>query len=369
MNQNFRRFKLNKIKIMGVAVAAALTMAAPQAASASECGLSCCIAAGVEGVGSASGLTITAQYDTMDMKTILQGTTKISPDQVIQNALAGKAGMYSVPTKMVMSKFSTNFAYRMNEDNAFVLTVPYIINDMDMRMGMKMMPASPIMYSNMTMDTIQGMGDVSLIYLRDVYKDADFRTRERITLGIGVKAPTGHYKTRNNNNGNLVHMMMQAGTGSWDALLLANGTFGFGEHEDGGAQWLLSPSVTYHLTTKNDLGYQVGGRLNYDLSARYRITSKFNVKLDLNGVYSQHDSTDGTIDAVSGKVAYQSPNSMIDNVANTGLHSIFLSPGVQWVVTPEFILSGEYRAPVYQKVNGIQQVTDNWYFLRASYRF
>lgn len=356
------------IKILGAAVAAVLTMAAPQIASASECGLSCCIAAGVEGVGSSTGLTVTAQYDTMNMKTILQGTTKVTPDQAIQNALAGKAGMYSVPTKMVMQKYGLNFAYRMDEDNAFVLTVPYIINDMDMRMGMKMMPASPIMYSNMTMDTIQGLGDVSLIYLRDVYKDADIRTRQRISLGAGIKAPTGKHKTRSA-SGSLVHMMMQTGTGSWDGLIMANGTFGFGEHADGGAQWLLSPSATYQMTTKNDLGYQVGSRLNYDLSARYRFTSKFNMKLDLNGVWSQHDSTDGTIDAVSGKVAYQNPNSMIDNVANTGLHSIFLSPGIQWVVTPEFILSGEYRIPVYQNTNGIQQVTDNWLFVRAAYRF
>lgn len=325
---------------------------------ASECGLSCCIAAGVEGVGSATGFSLTMQYDIMNMETILQGTNELTPDQARTITVPNQA----VPTKMVMQKISTNIAYRMDEDNAFLLTVPYIINDMDM-----LNPAG----MPMTMNTISGLGDASLVYLRDIYKDAPMRTRKRFSVGVGVKAPTGDNESRNN-GGELVHMMMQAGTGSWDFVLLANGTLGFGSHEDGGAQWLLSPSLMYQINTRNDLGYKVGDRLNYDLSGRYRLTSMFNVKLDLNGVWAGKDSTDGTIDPVSpgGRVAYQNPMmSLIDNVQNTGLNSLFISPGLQWVVTPSFIVSGEYRIPVYQDVTGIQQVTDNWLFLRASVRF
>lgn len=326
-------------------------------AQASECGLSCCIAAGVDGVGSSTGVTATVQYDTMEMKTILQGTTELSPQQA--RTITGTN--LSVPTKMTMQKISTNLSWRIDEDNAFVLSVPYIINDMDMLNPMGM---------PMTMDTIKGIGDVSLLYLRDIYKDADMRTRQRFSVGIGVKAPTGDYKARNASNQNLVHMMMQAGTGSWDGLLLANGTLGFGTHDDGGALWLLSPSAMYQINTRNDLGYKVGDRLNYDLSARYRVTSAFNVKLDLNGVIAQSDSTDGTKDPVKpAMVAFQNPMSLIDNVNNTGINSLFVSPGVQWVVTPSFIVSGEYRIPVYQNTTGIQQVTDNWFFLRASVRF
>ena len=222
----------------------------------------------------------------------------------------------------------------------------------------------------MTMNTVQGLGDVSLVYLHDVYKDTDFRTRQRISVGVGVKAPTGNFKSRNA-NGNLTHMMMQAGTGSWDGIILANGTQAFGEHEDGGAQWLLSPSLMYQFNTRNSLGYKVGDRLNYDLSARYRITSAFNVKLDLNGIWAGKDSTDGTRDpAKPAMVAFQNPMmSMIDNVNNTGINSMFLSPGFQWVMSPEWIVSGEYRIPVYQNTRGMQQVTDNWYFFRVSTRF
>ena len=358
---------MNMKKSLAIAAAMVMTMiSVNQQAAASECGLSCCIGAGIDGVGSNVGLTMSLQYDAMYMKTNLQGSNEIAPDTIIANALAGRAGMYAVSADMTMQKIAANISYRLDEDNAFILTVPYIINDMNMRMGMKMMAMSPIMYSNNDMDTIRGMGDVSLMYMRDLYKDADIRTRQRLSFGIGVKAPTGKDDSRTR-GGNLVHMMMQAGTGSWDVVANINGTLAFGEHEDGGALVLVTPSLFYQFNTRNDLGYKLGDRLNFDLSTRYRLTSKFNVKVDINGVLTQKDSTDGTIDAQSGLVAYQNPTrNVLDNVNNTGIGSLFISPGFQWIVGEGFALSGEYRIPVYQKVRGIQQVTDNWFFLRLT---
>ncbi|HCS12899.1 MAG: hypothetical protein COS82_09310 [Zetaproteobacteria bacterium CG06_land_8_20_14_3_00_59_53] len=335
------------------AVAMLILLGATQA-DASECGLSCCIAAGVEGVGNSTGFSLTAQYELMDMKTIRQGSTKLSPQQA--RTITGTN--LSVPTKMTMQKFSTNISYRVDEDQAVVLTIPYLINDMEMLSAMGM---------NMTMDTISGLGDVSMVYLRNVYTDTPIRTRKRFSLGAGIIAPTGKHDHRNR-SGQLIHMMMQTGTGAWGGVLIANGTLAFGEHEDRGAQWLISPSLTYQTNTTNNLGYRVGDRLNADISARYRLTSMFNLKLDVNGIWAGKDKTDGTIDS-SGLVAYQNPTSMIDNVVNTGIKSLFISPGFQWVASPSIVISGEYRQPVYQKTNGIQQVTDHWYFLRASYRF
>ncbi|GAV21313.1 hypothetical protein MMIC_P2296 [Mariprofundus micogutta] len=371
---------MNHLKPLAIATALVMSsISFNQQTQASECGLSCCIAAGVDGVGSNVGLTMSLQYDTMYMKTNKQGTTKIAPKQVIDhylaplsNTMGSGMSMYAVSTNMTMQKIAANFAYRMDEDNAFILTVPYLINDMEMMMGMKMPPMmgnpARTTYTMMKMDTIEGFGDMSLIYMRDVYKDADIRTRHRLSVGVGIKAPTGDHLARNG-SGALVHMMMQTGTGSWDAFLAANGTMAFGEHEDGGALFLLSPSLFYQANTRNSLGYKVGNRLNYDLSARYRVTSAFNVKLDLNGISSESDSSDGTLDR-SGLVAYQNPTrNVLDNVANTGLNSLFISPGFQWVVGDGFAVSGEYRIPVYQSVNGTQQVTDNWFFLRLSKAF
>lgn len=357
-----------KAKIF-LSLLAAMLLAAAPLGEASECGLSCCIGAGIEGVGGATGLSLTTQYEWMRMQSIRKGGAKLSPRQAIDRNLAARPmmAMYSVPTEMIMQKITVNASYRMSEDDALVLTVPYIINDMDMLMGMKTMGGNS--YSPMRMDTVQGVGDVSLLYLRDVFKDADIRTRQRLTLGVGIKAPTGRSKVRNRKGG-LVHMMMQPGTGSWDALLYAGGLMAFGEHEDGGARWLLLPSATLQINGRNNLGYRVGNRFNLDLSTRYRLSSSFNLKLDVNGIHAGRDSSDGTKDPVTGLVAYQNPSiSLLDDTANTGITSVFISPGFQWVLSPGLVLSGEYRLPVYQHVRGLQQVTDNWFFLRGSYRF
>lgn len=336
-----------------------------------ECGLSCCVAAGVDGVGSREGWNITAQYESMQMKTLKQGTSTTNAAAIIQKNLAAKGmgAMYRVPTSMSMQKISSNLAYRMDEKNAFVLTIPYIINDMDMDMGMNMMGG--ITTSKMKMDTISGLGDVSLMYLRDIWKDRDIRTRQRVSLGLGIKAPTGKHTYRDQ-KGELIHAMMQAGTGSWDGIAIANGSFGFSEHDDGGALWFINPSLIYQFNGRNNLGYRYGNRLNVDVSTRYRVTSKLNVKLDLNGVWTQSDSSNGTIDGASptARLAYQAPMmSMLDNVNNTGIKSLMLSPGITWVATPDITFSAEYRIPLSQDAKGTQIVTDQWFFIRARASF
>lgn len=356
---------MNVIKTLAIAIAiASTTVSLQHQATASECGLSCCIAAGVDGVGSNTGLSISLQIDSMLMETNKQGTSEISPTQIIEEKLAIGGMMYAASTKMTMDKIAANFSYRIDENNAFVLTVPYIVNNMDMLKKV----AGDTSFTKSSMDTIRGIGDSSLLYIRDVYKDTDFRTRQRLSMGIGLKAPTGASEARKA-NGDLIHMMMQAGSNTWDALATINGTMGFGEHEDGGALWLVSPSLFYQINSRNALGYKVGNRLNYDISTRYRMSSTFNIKLDVNGIKSASDSTDGTVDSTSGKVAYQNPSNVLDNVANTGIHSRFISPGFQWLLGDGYNLSGEYRIPVYQNTTGTQQVTDRWMFLRLGKSF
>lgn len=151
-----------------------LGMALPMQAGAGECGLSCCIGAGIDGVGSSTGLSVSLQYDTMLMKTNKQGSSTVAPTTIIANNLAarGMMSMYSVSTKMTMQKITANIVYRMDENNAFLLAAPYVINDMEMLMGMKGMGG--ITYSTITMNTIRGVGDLSLTWLRDIYKDADY---------------------------------------------------------------------------------------------------------------------------------------------------------------------------------------------------
>src|SRR4030067_3583750 len=99
------------------------------------------------------------------MKTIKNGTDEVSPDEAISsNQQMGKA--YSVPTEMIMQKISLVGVLPVNERLQVMASVPYLINDMDMRrrsaMGMDM---------DMSMDTVEGLGDVSIMGLYTLYTD------------------------------------------------------------------------------------------------------------------------------------------------------------------------------------------------------
>ncbi len=304
-----------------------------------ECGLSCCIGgAATSGVTLAEHIGLSIQYEYTRMETIKDGRSDISPDKVISNKWS-MGGSYSVPTKMTMQKLSLVAAYPATEKFQVLGIIPYIKNDMDMRMKNSMG-----MTMNHTMDAISGIGDISVLGLYTAYTDAPVRPSQRVILGAGLKTPTGKNDERTS-NGSLVHAMMQPGTGSWDPLFLVN-------YMRAWYPLILQANLFYHLTTEGDEGYEAGDQLSLDLIARYQAANYVNIGLELNGIHSAEDvDHDGKFSRPAA--------SMVDNTDNTGLDSIFITPGVQ-VKIPGTGGSADlkYQLPVYQKVNGFQQVTD-----------
>lgn len=304
-----------------------------------ECGISCCIAgATTSGVTLAENFGVSLVYEYAFMETIRNGTDEVSPDEAIAaNQVMGQS--YSVPTEMKMQKLSLVGVLPVNERLQLLASVPYVINDMDMRsrsgMGMIM---------DMSMEQISGLGDITLMGLYTLYTDAPVRPGHRLTVGLGVKAPTGKTDERKA-NGNLVHAMMQPGSGSWDPLFLVNYTRGL-------YPFVLQANLFYQLTTEGFNGYEFGDKFSYDLVAKYQATDYVNIGVEVNGIHAEKDKDhDGR---------YSNPvNSMIDNPDFTGLDSIFVSPSVQ-VKIPNSGGSAEfkYQVPVYQDVNGFQQVVD-----------
>ena len=304
-----------------------------------ECGLSCCISgAATSGVTLAEHIGLSLQYEYSHMENIKDGSSDISPDEVINNKwMMGVS--YSVPTKMTMQKLSLIAAYPATERFQILGIIPYIKNDMDMRMK-----SSMGMTMNHRMDTVSGIGDITLMGFYTAYTDAPVRPSKRLTLGAGLKTPTGKNSERTS-TGSLVHAMMQHGTGSWDPLFLVNYMRAY-------YPLILQANMFYHLTTEGDEGYEVGDQLSLDLIARYQAANYVNIGLELNGIHSAEDEDH------DGKFS-KPATSMVDNTDNTGLDSIFLTPGVQ-IKIPGTGGSADlkYQVPLYQKVNGIQQVTD-----------
>ncbi|MBI2413423.1 MAG: transporter [Deltaproteobacteria bacterium] len=304
-----------------------------------ECGLSCCLAgATASGVTLAENFGVSLVYENSYMKTIKNGTDEVSPDEAIaRNQQPMKS--YKVPTEMTMQKVSLVGFVPVTERFQLLGSLPYVINDMDMMsrsaMGMTM---------DMSMETISGLGDATVIGLYTLYTDAPVRLTERLTAGLGVKLPTGSTSERSP-SGSLIHAMMQPGTGSWDPLVMLNYMRAY-------YPLVLQANLLYQLTTEGYNGYEFGDRFTYDLSARYQASKYLNVGVELNGVHSEKDTDH------EGK--YSDPEtSMIDNPEYTGLDSIFISPLVQAKV-PNTGGSAElkYQIPIYQDVSGYQQVVD-----------
>lgn len=318
--------------------------------------------------------TLIFGYDRMDMGTLLRGTTEVSPGQAALDGLRSTGSpMFAVPSSMLMERFTLRAIYAIDARQRVSLTLPQVANQMDMTMAMAPMPMGPMggmgmgmapmamgpTLSTMTMRPINRGGDAVVFYAYDVL-DGD---EGRLTLSAGLKLPTGDAEVRDG-GGRLVHAMMQPGTGSWDGVLSVSGRLELDE------TWALEPGVSYQITGRNRLGYRFGNRLGYDLGLRCQVADPVVLRLDLNGVVTGRDSTDGSLDPVTGAVAYQRPStSLIDNVANTGLHAIYLAPGITWHLSEGVSLTAQHRIPIHQSVNGTQLVTDGWTLIQLSGSF
>src|SRR3990167_7307022 len=177
---------MKKLAVLIFAVVMGISVYAPNAYALGECGLSCCIGgASTSGVTLASNLGLSLQYEYSDMGSIREGTRVIAPDTVINKKWVSGSS-FSVPTKMTMQKLSLIAGYPATEILQFLSIVPYVKNDMDMRMKGK---TGTLM--NHTMDTVQGIGDITLLGLYTAYTDAPIRPEQRLMLGFGLKPPTG----------------------------------------------------------------------------------------------------------------------------------------------------------------------------------
>lgn len=319
-----------------------------QALALGECGLSCCIGGtSTSGVTLAKNLGVSVQYEYMDMKTIRHGTDEVSPDDVI-NQFWVSGSSYAVPTKMTMEKLSFILAKPINERWQILGVVPYIRNNMDMR---RKMPTGMVM--DMKMEEVSGLGDITILGLYTAYTDAPIRARERLTIGFGVKTPTGENDVRSS-SGMLIHAMMQPGTGSWDPILTVN-------YMRAWYPLITQVNLLYHYTTESDMGYEFGNQLNLDLIARYQVSSYTNLGLALNAIHANQD--------VDHDGLYSRPaTSMADNTDNTGLTSVFLSPSIQYKIpNTGGNVELKYQRPVYQNVNGYQQVVDSRWLATMSW--
>lgn len=369
------------------------------------------------------GWTGSVLFEHMEMSTLLRGSEEVAPDQILQERLAAGASRFSVPTEMFMDRATVQMSYRFDDRHAIRVSVPWRFNQMDMRMSRKipmagsggamahhrtlaqgiggdmdmggtsmgdanggpgMTPMEPgamdmandmdianhdqsmgghsqpmVMTMDHTMDPVGGLGDIALNYSYTFPLDSS-----QVYLGAGLQLPSGQWTVRDS-GGQLVHNMMQPGSGTVALMGEAGADIGLGD-----SKFSLHPRLGVLWNATNPLGYQRGTRFDYELGTRYQITPEVGLGLDLVGFTQGMDSSNGTIDPSSGQVAFQRPEtSLVDNEINTGGSFLFLAPSIRLQPTDSLYLGFQYRLPLHQDVNGTQLGIDSWYRAFLSARF
>ncbi len=308
-------------------------------------GLCCQLSSGVQ--ESLSGVaapetgetSVQFNYSFTRMDKFKEGSTERSLDYVKTNS-----GYMSLPVTMDMMKYTMTAGYGFSPLLKAFVSVPYIRNTMDMTTNMGM---------NMTMAPISGLGDITAMGLYRLYTDREIRPTDAVTLGFGVKTPTGSF-TETKASGAFVHAHMQPGTGSWDPLLsliytkMAN-------------PFLVQADVTYQYTTRNRQGYEFGDSAAVNLSGKYSVVKEFNVTAGLTYLHvGKASDRDGQ---------YTNLTSLMDDPANTGGNSLWFSPGIQVLPVKNGMMDLKVQVPVWERVNGIQLVSSYRVLAGISYGF
>lgn len=333
-------------KIIAALLFAFITIISPYKALAA--GLCCQLSSGVQesllGVASPEpgNLSLQLTYSFTLMDKIKEGSSSRSVEDVV------RAGKYtSIPTSMDMTKYTVTAAYGFSSEFSVFTSIPYVRNTMDMR-HMHMDGD----WENHAMNPVSGVGDITVMGLYRPYTKSENGVTDTFSIGVGVKAPTGS-STEKTSTG-YVHAHMQPGTGSWDPLL----SLVYSKSID---PFMLQADATYQLTTGNRNGYEFGDSFTANLSARYAAAPVFNFTGGLTYLHlNKAKDRDGK---------YTNLKSLMDDPANTGGDSIWFSPGIQVVPLKNSLVDFKVQFPVWERVNGIQLVSNYRVLLGLSYGF
>lgn len=199
-----------------------------------------------------------------------------------------------------------------------------------------------------------GLGDVSLIARYRLFGRHSGTSSTLIAGVLGIKLPTGS-TDQHNDQGEYLDSHLQLGTGSTDALLGLSIDHAIDRISVSGN---LLASVTSEGET-GDQSHQFGNSLNYDVTGKYRVSPQVNgaranawfVSFGVNGEYRDHEHLDG------------------DRVGDSGGHTVYVTPGLQYVVAGQWILEATYQRAVYHDLNQTQLGEDYRIFGSATYLF
>ena len=182
-----------------------------------------------------------------------------------------------------------------------------------------------------------GIGDATFLVKWRFFRRDRGRGTFRIAVEGGVKTPTGSDNLRAA-GGALLPPALQRGSGSWDPT--ADLTLTWVPSTERG-RWIFSADTGATIATEAN-EFEQGDRFAYDAAAKYRIhPARYPGRdtfllLEINGRWQGRARSIGL------------------ELADSGGHVVYLSPGIQFLLRGNLILEGGVQIPVLRELNGTQ---------------
>ncbi|MFQ5914792.1 MAG: transporter [Nitrospinota bacterium] len=182
-----------------------------------------------------------------------------------------------------------------------------------------------------------GPGDLQLTGKYTLFrKDGPFSRLQAAVLG-GLKFPTG---SNSQGPGIKAAPPLQLGSGSVDGTV--GGAAGYTT-----MRWSFEGALTYRINSEAD-DFQFGNVLSYDIYAAYQTYpdwptpefSQLNFSLELNGRTRDENEVDGR------------------EVPTSGGTVLFLSPGIQYILSGNLLVETGVQVPIYDDFNRAQLEPD-----------
>ena len=182
-----------------------------------------------------------------------------------------------------------------------------------------------------------GIGDATFLVKWRFFRRDRGRGTLRIAVEGGMKTPTGSDDLRAAGGGRLP-AALQRGSGSWDPT--AGLTLTWAPATERG-RWMFTGDVGTTIATEAN-EFEQGNRFAYDAMAKYRIHParypgrETFLLLEINGRWQGRARSMGL------------------QLADSGGHIVYLSPGIQFLLRDNLILEGGVQIPVLRDLNGTQ---------------
>jgi len=189
----------------------------------------------------------------------------------------------------------------------------------------------------MTIATGTGIGDATFLVKWRFFTRNRGRGTFRLAVEGGAKTPTGNDGLRDA-DGALLPPVLQRGSGSWDPTAALTVTYA--PPTDRG-RWMFTGDVGTTIATEAN-EFEQGNRFAYDAMAKYRIhPARYPGRdtfllLEINGRWQGRARSTGL------------------QLADSGGHVVYLSPGIQFLLRGNLILEGGVQIPVLRDLNGTQ---------------